>query len=200
MTPQSDNFEWGNDGDSIVNSGGGITWTKDNGVVQIATAQHYAGSRSMSFVNNAVAANIHFPVTAGTDYSLSCWMLMVSTPAGLTNVIMHGNGTKIIQIYWNKDGKLYYYDSSAHEIGTYSLDAWHLLEVNNLSWTAGTFDIYVDGSIAKAGAAMRTLNTYNNVWHFQQGANDGTKVYIDNIVVAQYPPPTGSTSDFFQLF
>jgi hypothetical protein len=181
-----DDFEWGSNGDSISPSYGGITWTITTGVAKIATAQAYGGTRSMSLVNNAATNDISFPVTAGTDYSLICRMLMVSSPSILSNIVMHGNGSYYIQIYWDTDGQLYYYDTAAHSMGTFSKDAWHLLEVTNLNWTSHTFDVYVDEVLVKSGSVMRSGASYNNIWRWQQNANTGTKLFFDNIIVGKY--------------
>ncbi len=189
MTWIYDDFESGTNGGSIGGSsmpGGGGSWTLTTGVVQMSNAQKYNGSLSLSFVNNSSQNDCQFPLIHGTDYSMIFRVLWTGSPAQLTNLIMHGDGTSIIQLYLATNGDLTYYDTSGHVVSNLSINVWHLIEVTHISWSGKTYDIYVDGVIVKSGAAMRALTSQTDVWRFQQPLNTGTCVYIDNIIVGKY--------------
>lgn len=190
-TGKWDDFEWGSSGNSLSASGGNVTWTVTTGSIQISTTQSYGGTRSAAMINNAAQNDFSFPVTVGTSIALLCKFYKADAVL-TTNLLIHGNGSKIMQVYCDSNENLLYYDTSGHTITTFSAGSWHTLEVNNINWSLGTFDVYLDGTLVKSGAGMRSLSSYNNLWRWQQNAYSGTGIYFDNVIVRQYanPEPT----------
>jgi len=182
---QGDDFEWGEDGDRIDTNGGGITWTKSvagTSTAKISTDQQVSGTRSLELYrdgsNNPYA---YFPHTAGTGYSIRWWGRKGDTAQLF---FMHGNGAKRIYLHHNTNEILYYNDGTAYEICSISADTWTLIQVKNINWDAGTFDVYCGETLEKSGATMQSSANTPNVVYFQNNA--GTSyVYIDDVEVIE---------------
>jgi len=66
-------------------------------------------------------------------------------------------------------------------------DQWHRVEYRNIDWTAGTFDVYVDGAVAIVGAFMvSNLGSLNTVYFMPWAA--GEFCYYDELLVYNGPP------------
>ncbi len=188
-----DNFEWGSDGDNINTSGGNVTWTEVNTDVNISTEQEYTGiaadTRSMKLIGAASPSRSSLPLTAETvaTYALYCFVYK-ETAAQFVYPINHGNGTKVVLVGIDVSEEIFYYDTQARFTGKYiSADAWNTVEARNINFTAGTFDIYANGSLVKAGAAMYSGNLYTNVFAFQnQSGAAGKDAWIDNVIVRKW--------------
>jgi len=178
----------GVDGANINTSGGTITYTVVGGSIQIDTSYAFYGTRSMGLVNSGVPNDVTFPVAVDPNISLRCRFYKLDGVL-TTNMVQHGNGTKMIQVYCDDAENLYYYDTAARLMGSFSAGAWHTLEINNINFTAGTFDVYLDSAILQAGAIMRTLNLYNGKWRLQQGVSSGTGFNVDNVIVRNFSTP-----------
>lgn len=161
-----DDFEWGSDGDSLATSGGDITWsvTADGtSRAEIDTAQAYAGTRSARLyrdgTNSPPAA---FSQTALTPNEVLCIPAMKDDTSRY--VVYHGNGTYRITVVAFETEVLYYYDGAYKDTGeTVSVDTWFLLEIRNVDWNSGTYDIYLDGSLAQSGATMEVTSANANI-------------------------------------
>jgi len=179
----SEDFEWGSNNNPISNSGGSVTWTIAAGSPVISTEQSASGTRSVKL---PPAADCSFPLTAATNYSIAVNGYKENATVA-TYFILHGNGTKAVCVYVHEDENLMYYDGAQKDTGQdVSADTWFLLEVKNINWTAGTFDIYLNYALAKTAATMFTTASYANVFAFlNTDTVAGRDAYADNVNI--YP-------------
>lgn len=176
-----DNFEWGANGDSLDTNGGGITWTKSGSPI-ISTTRSYGGTRSAEFPYNAygyfsqgVSTELAFRMRnykeADTQYFCTRW----------------GNGTKNISMWVASNERVYYYDTADRWTG-YSVAAneWYTIELANINHIAGTYDIYLNGSLIKSGAVMTSSGDNNGVIRIGYPFSSGTKMWVDNVIVRNW--------------
>lgn len=188
-----DDFEWGNDGDDITDSGGDITWSKtEAGTAKISTEQAYSGTRSAKLTYLILA---YFTWAADTGYAIHC-RIRKSGSVGI--VLTHGNGSKRILVGYDVDEKLYYWDDEGQfDTGaSIVVDTQTLLEIRNIDWTAGTYDIYQDNVLVKSSATMYTDAGYTNQIGFDASIGSGS-VYIDDVVIANETESDWSDSEYF---
>lgn len=194
---KADDFEWGDDGDPLTDSGGGITWlvsAAGSSSVTIDTSQQWGGNRSADLyrdgTNNAVA---YFMQAAGTDYSIRTRAMKGDTAACY---IQQGNGSKRIYVRLYKDEKIQYYDTGFRDTGSsVPIDAWFLLEINNINWTAGTFDIYLNDVCIQSDAVMQSTSSTNGAIGFTVG--DGTvHAWLDNAILRKWCDPEPTWGDW----
>lgn len=103
------------------------------------------------------------------------------------NIFTHGNGTKLLLIAYAATEEIQYYDGSFRGTGQYpSYNTWHLLEVLNINFTSGTFDVYLNGSLIKSGASMRASATAANTVRIQGDADADQDVWLDNFIVRNW--------------
>ena len=154
-----DDFERGNDGDAV-----GGSWQLGSGTAIISTTQFWGGTRSMQLVGSSTAVARNIAVTASSlTYEVRHRFWRGATVAGSQYIAQHGNSSKYINAFITSSLKVYYYDGSNHDTGyTIIADAWHSFIVNNIDFTAGTFDFYIDGTLMKSGATMYSSAAYNN--------------------------------------
>jgi hypothetical protein len=106
---------------------------------------------------------------------------------GDTYPFLHGNGTKRITIQIQADGSIRYYDTDWRDTLTdCAADTWILFEIRNISFTAGTYDIWYNGTAIKTGAAMQTTGNDANVVDLTGMATATQDVFYDNVVVRKF--------------
>ncbi len=189
-----DNFEWGNNGDALTTSGGNIVWTLVGGstVAIVSTEQEYLGivadtrSAKLPGVTGA-STNVNFPLTAATNYAFLA-RFYKETAVTSANFLIHGNNTKKTYVYADVNENLLYYDGAAKDTGVnVPADAWFLIEINNFNWTAYTYDIYLNGVLAKAGAAMYAAAGDNNIATILNYApTNGLDMWVDNVIIRKW--------------
>jgi len=183
-----DDFERGSSGDAV-----GGAWTVTQATVQITTAKDYGddgniGTRGCYLYKSATPApEATIPLTAGSqEYAIN---VHVWKPDAYTMVpIAHGNGTKRALVQLANDETINYYNGAWTASGAnWIKDSWHRLTVQNLDFSAGTFDIAVDGTVVKSGAAMHTNSGNTNVNRIQgEAVSSGAYGYIDNYFVRNW--------------
>jgi len=176
-----DDFERGNDGDEV-----GGDWTEAQGTVEISTGQAYQGTRSMKLVGTATLPKAEISQTAGEDYAIR-WRAYKEDAARFT--FYHGDADYLIQIFAETDEKIYYYDGASRDTGvTATPDDWDLYEINNIDWTAHTFDIWHNGILIKEGATMRhtALADIIQLVGLNQAGKD---TWIDNFIIRKFTDP-----------
>jgi len=183
-----DDFEWGSDGDPLDDDGGDIDWTITAAGSSKAEidAQHYSGTRSARIyrdgTNNPSGYFAQSPITSTQIISFRLrtddnyfWF-------------EHGNGSKVVFVYiyeGDQGDHLGYFDGTPHDTGkSITNDTWYLLEIRNVNWTAGTYDIYVDGVCVKSSATMYTGTEADNYVVFTMNAGTAT-YWVDNVAVAE---------------
>ena len=190
-----DIFEWGANGDPIYGSGGGITWTSLDTAI-ISTAQAYQGTRSMMLdAPGAVRPEAQFALTATgapAAYAIEFWLYKPDAAADIENVLQHGNGTRRIYLRVDSSENVLYYDSDLPGYvdtgANVTADAWTEIKLQNINWATYKWDIYVAGSLAKAGAGMVTSTIFANIVCFSGSTTNGEDIWIDNVIVKNWPP------------
>lgn len=182
-----DDFEWGSDGDSLDPDPheGGIDWAisvAGTSKAEIDTAQHYAGTRSARLyrdgTNHARGYFAQSPLNSSQ---------VISFPVRKDDTsefrLYHGDGTKCIVVAYLATEDLKYYDTTWQDTGIdTTVGTWALLEIRNVDWNAGTYDIYQDGIVAKTGATMRTYASFSGQVSFYNMAGT-SEVWLDNVRV-----------------
>ena len=182
---KGDDFEWGANSDNMSTSGGSITWSVPNGSATISTAQKYGGTRSARLNYGAAQPQLNASVTATDDTALSIRGYITSDNAYF-HALIWGDATKRSYIWIDTNRHIYYYDTATRDTGSIvTNNVWFSLEIRNVNFTAGTYDLWFNGSAIKTGAAMAAGTEYTNIVHFvsYNGAGYG---YIDNFIVRQY--------------
>lgn len=184
-----EDFEWGSDGDSVATSGGSLTWTVIQGTCTIETGDitPYGGTRCLKVVGGATDGYCSFPYTAGTGYAIR-FRVYKEAAADMVYTILHGNGTKCIDVYILADGSLMYYDTAQRDT-TYNTtnDAWNLIELNDINWAASyNFDIWANDAERKANANMYTTASFANIIELAISADAGEDAYYDDIIVRKW--------------
>lgn len=181
-----DDFERGSNGDSI-----GDPWGLYNDPVTISTEQKHGGTRSAKFTGGDIlspSALISSVPVIDSTYAIR-FRLYREHPAGNFK-IQHGNASKSVSIWiWYQTEDIKYYDGSNFIDTTKDItaDAWNLLEIRNINFTDGTYDIYLDDVLAKSGAAMATSGTYNGQCELSHPASTtGYDAYVDDFIVRNW--------------
>ena len=191
-----DDFEWGSDTDPLSDSGGAITWTiggvGGTSKVEIDTGQHHSGTRSVRVyrdgTNNPYARFSQSPVA--NSQVISIWINKEDTARCL---IYHGNGEKCINPGYYEDELIKWYDGVDTISTGFSIpkDTWALLQIMNVDWDAGTFDIYVNGVLIQADATMRTTSGWDSIVHYYT-ATGAASFYLDDVGVWDVEDESGS--------
>lgn len=185
-----DNFEWGADTNPITDSGGNITgWLINAGDVDISTEQEYTGiaadTRSMKLIGGATVPQSYFAKAVGTDYAIR--FRFFKETAASSYLLTHGNGTKRVMLYIDASENVYYYDGALKDTGVdITADIWQLLEVNNLNWTAYTYDLVVNGGVPITGLGMAASVYQNGQVFFSGDGVAGRDYWIDNVIVRKW--------------
>jgi hypothetical protein len=144
-----EDFEWGVDGDDIDTDGGSIDWSKNvagSSTAKIDTGQKWGGSRSLElYMDGTNSPQAYFDNTDYTDNAVRLRFRKDGTSQGY---ILWGNGTQIVYVIIAANEGVYYLDASGDLISSgqsVSVNTWHLFEVYNIDFTAGTYSLSLDG-------------------------------------------------------
>jgi len=179
-----DDFEWGNDGDPLSDSGGAVTWSiqaAGSSKAEIDTAYDYgAGTRSgLLYHDGSNNPRADFSYTAmGSSETLS---IRVRKDTDSRWAFYHGNGAKAINVYIDNLERIHYYDGSHNYPGeTVTVGSWNLIEITDVNWAAGTYSIYLNGWCI-CEADMRTTTSWGNIMRFVNQAGTVASCWMDNI-------------------
>ena len=177
-----DDFERGNDGDAV-----GGDWTVATGTCELDTAQAYGGTRSFRAVGSVGGGGLAtIPMTAASgEYAIQVWMR--KQDAAWASLLAHGDGAKRLSLFANTSEDITTHDGSTYnDTGANSTnDTWQLYEVNNIDFSAGTFDVYQDNSLIKSGATMATSSANEDNIRIGCGSF-AADVWHDNMVVRNW--------------
>lgn len=179
-----EDFEWGNDTDSLYPAGGSVVWTISTGAVVISTDQALSGTRSAKIAggvsSSAITSRVASETVAIRYYE---YREAANSDSGST----HGDGTKRFSVNMFSDNTLCYYDGSQHSVANVLGDTWEMVELRNFDWTAHTFDIYLNGLLVKSGADMYTNASFDDIFGIRSAeATAGDDVYFDNIIIRNW--------------
>lgn len=171
-----DDFERGLDGDTV-----GGSWTEVTPHVHISTnVGGYTGSRSAKIVQAVgTQANATVPLTAASmSYAIQCHYY--KRTSAILGMFTHGNGTNRLLVRIDASEDIQYYSSS----GTWTTTShsgtagvWEKIEVANIDFSAGTFDIYHDDTLILSGATMHANANQQNIIRM---ANDASMAVNDD--------------------
>ena len=178
-----EDFEWGNDRDSLSTSGGDVTWKVGKGgssVAEIDTAQARPGTKSARFYRDGTN-NVAAYYSLSHPSNISFYVRKASTSTGAAYIYAYiGDGTHRLYTRINSEGKLQYYDTVYHDVCSLSANTWYFIEYRLIDWDEGTYSICVNGDSRKHRARMQTT-TYSkdNMW-FVSFSGSGS-FWIDGI-------------------
>jgi hypothetical protein len=153
-------FEWGDPGDSLVPAGGDINWMVSkagSSVAQIDTVQHSGAQSARIYRDGSNSVSAYY--LKWRPDRVGFYLLKDGNAFAETSV---GDGTRSIRVRINSAEKLQYSSGSGYQYTwqdtgyTISSNTWYLIEFRNISWWAGTYDIYVNGNF-KYRLAMHTF-------------------------------------------
>ncbi|MFA6358678.1 MAG: DUF2341 domain-containing protein, partial [Candidatus Omnitrophota bacterium] len=185
-----DDFERGSNGDEV-----GGAWTVEFDHAHISTdfdigdVAGYFGTRALKMqgLTGATSASATIPLTAASgEYAISARVYKEN--AAIVGPLTHGNGTKRLAVQFYSDEKIKYYNGSWTDTGATitAADTWGKLEVKNIDFSAGTFDIYYNDALVKSGAEMHTSAAQENIVRVQgQNATDYDS-WVDNFIVRNW--------------
>jgi hypothetical protein len=188
----ADDFEWGSSGDNVSTSGGGTTWTvaseTSGAYIQISTAQ----ASGLSYTRTTRSARLHettphptmttTKAAATRSYAIR-WFQYKDNSS--TVQLYHGDGTHLINFYVTSTA-VRYWDGSGHPITTITINAWHVFEINDMDFTAGTYDVWIDeGKVGNNIACHHNATATGTV--ILGNTNGSTSDwYLDNFIIRKW--------------
>ena len=192
-----DDFERGNDGDTI-----GGSWTEASAHVHISTEQEYTGiaanTRSVKLVGaDAAAPYATIPVTAGSTIAIRA---RYYKETALQLVFLHGDSGSgnHMQVQFDSSENVNVYDGTSYVDTTLNslADSWGLVEFNNFNWGAATCTIVVDGN-AKTGVDISyAFAPMANKLAIYGQANTGLDDWVDDLLVRNFTVNEPTWSSF----
>lgn len=183
-----DGFEWGSQGSNLTFSGGSNIWASLQGVATIDTSTYYGtGTKSARFPGASPYPVYTIPYAQNESSSIQVRVYKETAVVNGPN-LSQGNGTKRWSIWVNSSELIYYYTGSSISTGiSMTADTWQLFEFNNFNWSAGTYDIWLNGTKITTGATMENSSAYSGVFAITHAdttaANDA---WYDNIIVRNW--------------
>jgi hypothetical protein len=180
-----EDFEWGNNGDSLAKSGGDVQWTVSTGGSSVAKIDKdyykhpHSGTRSARIYRDG--SNSVYAYYSKFQPNHIGFYLMKDGNAYAD--IINGDGTHRINVRINSAEMVQYYDDAGYHDTGYkiAINTWYLIELRNINWGAATYDIYVNGDPVKTGATMHTYSGNNGYIYYGSSAGSGT-FSIDDIL------------------
>lgn len=204
-----DAFEWGSDGDPIDDSGGGVTWTiiaADDSLVEIDTAQRHGGTRSALLYRGLVGG----PVSMAMDHEEAARIQFWARKSNTAQIaIVHGDGSKRIRLYPGYATEIIraIEDGGNNDTGAIiPVDTWYKIEIANIDWTAGTYDVYLNDALVLSaemytdGVAADQIVIHNNggtessIWIDDLEFGQNTAVYLTGDPLVDWEGGIPSTS------
>lgn len=190
-----EDFEWGDDEDSITDSGGSITWSSYPSCSDavIDTAKAFAGSKSARFTSasGATIANT-FPLSVSSEVAIS-FRFWRESSANAEPALAWGNGTNRITILGDAEGDITHYGEGATDGGlNLSEETWQKIEVYNANFSAQTFSYMLNDSGTVNATGMYTNGDFNNVFALIAVSTPSKSVWYDQLFVRKWlsTPPT----------
>jgi len=186
-TETTEDFEWGSDADALSDNGGDVTWAitvAGTSKAEIDTSQFYTGTRSGRLYRdgtNSPLADLTKEAVNNHDISF-----MVRTDGNGSFYMSHGDGINRIFVGFDSDENVKYYDTDYRDTGyDVTIGTWHLIELKDVDFTNGTYDIWLDSSEIASDVSMQTTALTTDIIRF--AIYSGTaEVWVDDIVLTTY--------------
>ncbi len=181
-----DDFERGNDGDTI-----GGSWTEGAPHVHISTEQDignvagYTGTRSAKFVSTNPRAYTTIPVTASANIAIR-FRYYKEDAADFD--MYHGDGTTVLAALPQANENYLVYDGASSVDTTLDVqkNAWGLHEINNINWTAKTITAVIDG-VTKTGIDISYASaSFTNIFQMGGTITANADTWIDDFIVRKW--------------
>jgi len=185
-----EDFEWGNDADSLSTSGGSVTWTVviagGTASAEIDTAQFWGGTKSGRFYHDGVNyVYAYFTCASGTNQAIR-YRLRKDTTARMDTI--HGDGTSADIIRVAATEAIQCYDGAIYQPtgSSVTADNWELFELNDFNWGADTVDIWFNSiRITDNADVSYIVAAYGNQLRFFNGAG-ASEAWVDNVIVRNW--------------
>ena len=191
-------FESGSDGDSIADAD--EDFTVISGTCEIDTAQKYSGTRSMRLVGASTNAVSNIAHTAESNAYAISLRTRKNDATNMAHPFFHGNNAKRISVFYTSSEDIKYYTGDAWDQAdtgyNCAVDTWEKIEICNIDFSAGTFDIWFNGACIKSGAIMQNFGTSQDCIRCVNGTgSSGPDFWVDDLIVRKYasPEPTWGT-------
>jgi hypothetical protein len=199
----SEDFEWGNDGDSLDTDGGDVDWTvtvAGPAYAEIDTSQHHLGTRSAEFYRLWDEEDGYVEASY-SDYRPTWRGFWLMTDGNVRPTTITGDGQHAIEVKVNGQALQYYYggwQSTSFSLVPYT---WHLIEFKNINWGTATYSIYGDGNCVQDGVPMCSDIVYNGITAYSSCENTGS-FWIDDIDVpiVDYPALPADDAMYDRLY
>ncbi|PCJ79766.1 MAG: hypothetical protein COA57_15385, partial [Flavobacteriales bacterium] len=174
-------------------SGNISTWFDEGGTYtkQISTTAPAAGSYGVEMINGVSGHldGLSHTFTSSTPDYASFKIKNTSTTEYGSFVVIGNNPTGVttntlIYLFMSTSGQFYI---NTTYYGTYSANQWYQIELQNIDWTAKTYDLYLDGVLLVASLSFRdvSLTSVNEV-HLYKWTSTST-AYFDDITIGNPP-------------
>jgi len=165
-------------------------WEVTSGLVHIQPVVKYIGSSALILPGEISNSSANIPFSAAShQYAIQVYARKTNT-AGDSYPIIHGNGTKRVSLYLDATENIKYKNAAGTATDTSincSYNSWQAYEVNNLDFSAGTYDIYFNNWKIKTGAQMHTSTDAENKLSFYNSVIGlGAKFWIDKLIVRSW--------------
>jgi hypothetical protein len=184
-TGPREDFEWGYSGVSLANweqYGGDVAWSvrKSGSSKAVITTVHKNGTRGGRLYcdgTNTVTAS--YSQSPAPTYRAFYVRKDNYSYFLTTNAYFY----RMVHVTINTNEMLQYYDGSVHNVCQLDDYTWYLIELRNINYSAGTFDIYVDGDPVKLGARTCVSWGFSSPVIYSSGTTSGGhgNVYLDDI-------------------
>jgi len=200
-TGLADDFEHGSDEQDVSASGGNITWSQGNSggnhAGKIDTAAYYGGTRGLRLYGSEF---VYFTKAGAAGYAIR---FMLRKADNTLFTFGHGNATKALVLYVDAYREIMYVTTSNQHLSPaqyINLSVFYSIELNNINFDAGTFDIcrdvspwWPEGKI-KTGATMKATSAYQNL--IKMTVSVTLNNWIDNILIRKFTPNEPAWASF----
>lgn len=180
-----DDFERGSNGDSI-----GGAWNEYQPHVHISTEQDignvtgFTGTRSAKFIGATTPPQATINLTAGDNQAI--YFRVYKETAAAFNIVSHGNGTNNFLVYHGADENIGFYDGNWNALAAGPVNQWYKIEIKNINFTAGTYDIYINDTLFRSAATMRKSTARTDEVLLSGPYAADSDAWVDNVIVRNW--------------
>lgn len=180
-----ENFEWGNNGDSLDTSGGNVVWTvsaSGSSHASISYVSHYSTKSGRLYRDGT--NNVQGSYSEVRPIWRGFWLRKDSSAVFCTRTGDGSHSILVSVLDSASNYKLqYYYDGAWRDTGCSltSNGTWYFIEFRAIHWDSPyKYDIFVDGNYVKGGVSMYVDSGYNGITAYYSESGSGS-FYIDDI-------------------
>ncbi|MDD4081886.1 MAG: DUF2341 domain-containing protein [Sphaerochaetaceae bacterium] len=165
-------------------------WEVTSGLVHIQPVVKYTGLSALILPGEISNSSVNVPFSAASQqYAIQVYARKTNI-AGDSYPIIHGDGSKQVLLYLDASENIKYKNAAGTATDTNincNYNSWQVYEVNNLDFSAGTYDIYFNNWKIKAGAQMNTsTDSENKLSFYNSVVGLGANFWIDKLIVRSW--------------